>query len=250
MWQWLYKLGSPRHFYDMTGGFVRWLACFAVLLLAVGLVWGLLYAPPDYQMGDNYRIIYIHVPAALGMIGIYVMMATMSGMHMIWNIKVADMVAKSCAVLGASFAAVALVSGSVWGKPTWGTYWIWDMKLTSSLVLFFFYVGVIALRAAFDSETSASKAASVLTLVGVVNLPIVYFAGRFFFNTLHQAGTDLNRADGANPPEIFVPALFMGVGMICLIFFIVILRTRNEILWRERRAQWVQELVLRETANA
>jgi heme exporter protein C len=249
MWQWLYKLGSPRHFYDMTTGFVRWLAVVTFVLISIGLVWGLLYAPPDYQMGDNYRIIYIHVPSAAGMIGIYVMMATMAAMHMIWNIKVADMVAKESAVIGASFAAVALVTGAVWGKPTWGTYWIWDAKLTSALILFFLYVGVMALRAAFDSETSASRAASVLTLVGVVNLPIVLFAARWF-NTLHQGSSDLNRADGANPPEIFVPALFMGFGMICLIFLIVILRTRNDILWRERKTQWVQELVARETANA
>ena len=249
MWQWLYKLGSPRHFYDMTTGFVRWLAVATVVLLAIGLVWGLLYAPPDYQMGDNYRIIYIHVPSALGMIWIYVMMAAMAAMHMIWNIKVADLVAKESAVIGASFAAVALVTGAVWGKPTWGTYWIWDAKLTASLILFFIYVGIMALRSAFDPETSGSKAASVLTLVGVVNLPIVYFAAEWW-NSLHQPGSDLNRADGANPPDIFVPALFMGFGMICLIFLIVILRTRNDILWRERKAQWVRELVTRETAHA
>jgi len=249
MWQWLYKLGSPRHFYDMTTGFVRWLAAVAFALIAIGLVWGLLFAPPDYQMGHNYRIIYIHVPAALGMIWIYIMMATMAAMYMIWNLKVADMVARASAVVGASFAAVALVSGAVWGKPTWGTYWIWDAKLTASLILFFIYVGIIALRGAYDSEASGSKAASVLTLVGVVNLPIVYKAAEWW-NSLHQPGSDLNRADGANPPEIFVPALFMGFGMIALIFVIVILRTRNDILWRERKASWVQELVEREAINA
>ena len=163
MWQWFYKLGSPRHFYEMTTGFVPWLARATFLLLAIGLVWGLGFAPPDYQMGDNYRIIYIHVPTASGAIWIYAMMAVMAAMHMIWNIKVADMVAKSCALIGASFCAVALVTGAFWGKPTWGTYWIWDAKLTATLILFFIYVGVMALRSAFDSETAASKAASVLT---------------------------------------------------------------------------------------
>jgi heme exporter protein C len=212
-------------------------------------VWGLLYAPPDYQMGDNYRIIYIHVPSSLGMIWIYAMMAVMAAMHMIWNIKVADMVARASAVIGASFAAVCLVTGAVWGKPTWGTYWIWDAKLTAALIMFFFYVGVIALRTAFDSESSGSKAASVLTLVGVVNLPIVYKAAEWW-NSLHQPGSDLNRADGANPPEIFIPALFTGFGMIGLIFVIIILRTRTDILWRERKAQWVRELVERETVDA
>jgi len=183
------------------------------------------------------------------MIWIYAMMAVMAAMHMIWNIKVADMVAKESAVIGASFAAVCLVTGAVWGKPTWGTYWIWDAKLTAALIMFFFYVGVIALRTAFDSESSGSKAASVLTLVGVVNLPIVYKAAEWW-NSLHQPGSDLNRADGANPPEIFIPALFTGFGMIGLIFVIIILRTRTDILWRERKAQWVRELVERETSHA
>jgi heme exporter protein C len=249
MMQWLYKLGSPRHFYDMTTGFVRWLGVATFILLVIGLVWGLLYAPPDYQMGDNYRIIYIHVPTSVGMLWIYGMMAIAAAMYMIWNIKVADMFARASAVTGTSFAAVCLFTGAVWGKPTWGTYWIWDAKLTAALILFFIYVGIVALRSAFDSETSGSKAASVLTLVGVVNLPIVYYASNIW-STLHQPISDLNRADGANPPEIFLPALFTGFGMIGLTFLIVILRTRNDILWRERKAQWVRELVERETAHA
>jgi heme exporter protein C len=250
MWQWFYKLGSPKLFYDMTTTFVRWLAVVTFFLLIVGLVWGLMFAPPDYQMGDNYRIIYIHIPSGLGMIWIYAMMALMAAMHMIWNIKVADMVAKSCAVIGASFAATCLVTGAFWGRPTWGTFWIWDAKLTATLILFFFYVGVIALRTAFDSETSGSKAASVLTLVGVVNLPIVYYAS-VWWNTLHQAPSNpgLDPA-GANPPEIWIPVFFCGFGLIGLIFLIIVMRTRNEILLRERKAQWVQELVTREMAHA
>jgi heme exporter protein C len=250
MWQWFYKLGSPRHFYEMTTGFVPWLARATFLLLGIGLVWGLGFAPPDYQMGDNYRIIYIHVPTASGAIWIYAMMAVMAAMHMIWNIKVADMVAKSCALIGASFCAVALVTGAFWGKPTWGTYWIWDAKLTATLILFFVYVGVMALRSAFDSDTAASKAASVLTLVGVVNLPIIYYAA-YWWNTLHQRSSELGVRDAsANPPEIWIPAVFSGFGLIGLIFVIIILHTRNEILLRERRAQWVQELVQQETDNA
>ncbi len=249
MWQWFYKLGSPKHFYDMTTGFVPWLASGTFFLLIVGLVWGLMFAPPDYQMGDNYRIIYIHVPTATGAIWIYVMMASMAAMHMIWNIKVADMVAKSCALIGASFCATALVTGAVWGKPTWGTYWIWEAKLTATLVLFFFYIGVMALRAAFDSDSSGAKAASVLTLVGVANLPIVLYAAEWWAS-LHQPGSDIGtRADGANPPEIWIPIFFTGFGLIGLIFLIVIMRTRNEILLRERKAQWVQDLVQQEAAG-
>ncbi|MDR2213137.1 MAG: heme ABC transporter permease CcmC [Pseudomonadales bacterium] len=250
MWQWLYKLGSPRYFYDMTTVFLPWLRGVTYFLLIVGLVWGLGFAPPDYQMKDNYRIIYIHVPTALGAMWVYAMMAAMAAMHMIWNLKLADMVAKSCAWVGASYCAVGLVTGSFWGKPTWGVYWIWDAKLTAMLILFFIYIGVIALRSAFDSETSGSKAASVLTLVGVVNLPIIYYAAQWW-NTLHQPPSDLGgSATGANPPEIWIPVFFTGFGLIGLVFLLVILRTRNEILWRERRAQWVQDLVQGEPRRA
>jgi heme exporter protein C len=249
MWQWFYKLGSPRHFYEMTTGFLPWLSGVTFLLLAVGLVWGLGFAPPDYQMGNNYRIIYIHPPTALGAIWIYVMMASMAAMHMIWNIKVADMVAKSSALVGASYSAIALFTGAVWGKPTWGTYWIWDAKLTSMLILFFFYIGVMALRAAYDSETSGSKASSVLTLVGVVNLPIVYYAANWW-STLHQPISQLGERNGANPPEIYIPIFISGFGLIGLVFVMVIMQTRNEILWRERRAQWVQDLLKTELSHA
>src|SRR5690606_18284442 len=160
------------HFYDMSTNFVRWLPVLTFALRGIGLPSGLLFAPPDAQMGENIRVSYIHVSSGVCMRCVHAMMATMAAMHMIWNIKVADMVAKASAVIGASFAAVCLLTGAIWGKPTWGTYWIWDAKLTSALIMFFIYVGVIALRSAFDSETSGSKAASVLTPVGVVNLPI------------------------------------------------------------------------------
>jgi heme exporter protein C len=146
-------------------------------------------------------------------------------------------------------ALVALFTGAFWGKPTWGTYWIWDAKLTSTLILLFVYVGVMALRTAFDSDTAGSKAASVLTLVGVVNLPIIYYAA-YWWNTLHQRSSELGVRDAsANPPEIWIPAFFSGFGLIGLIFLVIILHTRNEILLRERRAQWVQELVQQAAAQ-
>lgn len=249
MMQWLYKLGSPRYFYDMTTSFLPWLSAVTFFLLIVGLVWGLMFAPPDYQMGDNYRIIYIHVPTAAGAIWIYVMMACMAAMHMIWKIKLADMVGKSCAIIGSSFCAVALFTGSFWGKPTWGTFWFWDARITSTLILLFLYVGVIALRAAYDSESSAAKAASVLTLVGMVNVPIIYYSV-VWWETLHQTASPLGlEAEGANPPEIWIPAIFSGFGLIGLIFVVIIMRTRNEILQRERKAQWVHDLVEREALS-
>ena len=246
MWQWLYKLGSPKWFYTMTGKFMPWLSGITVLLLLVGMVWGLMFAPPDYQMGDNYRIIYIHVPTAILLMGCYAMMACMSATFLIWKIKMADMVAKACAPIGASMAAVALFTGSVWGIPTWGTWWIWDARLTSTLVMFFIYIGVIALRSAYDSEDSGAKACGVLTLVGVVNIPIIKYSVNWW-NTLHQGSSSLSATNtGSNPPEIWIPAFFMGFAVLGIFLIAVILRTRNEVLLRERRSQWVSELVQKE----
>ena len=241
MWQWLYKLGSPRYFYDMTTVFLPWLTLVSYFLLIVGLVWGLAFAPPDYQMGDNFRIIYIHVPTSIGGIWIYGMMACMAAMDMIWKIKLADWFAKSCAPVGAAYCALCLITGAIWGKPTWGTYWIWDARITSTLILLFIYIGIMALRSAFDSETSSAKAASVLTLVGTVNLPIIYYSVEWWYS-LHQPASQLSR-DGANPPEIWIPAIFMGFALIGICFISIIWRTRNEILLHESRAQWVKELV-------
>ncbi len=249
MWQWLYKLGSPRHFYEMTTGLVPWLTGVSLLLLAAGVVWGLGFAPPDYQMGDNFRIIYIHVPTSMCGMGAYVVLATMAAMHMIWNIKMADIVAKVSAPVGAAYIALGLITGALWGKPTWGTYWTWDARLTSSLILLFLFLGVMALRAAYDSESAGSKAASVLAIVGVVNVPIIYFSVQWW-NTLHQGTSKLGGAGSANPPEIWIPAFFTGFAVIGLFFVAVILRSRNEILYRERRTQWVQDLLQKELTHA
>lgn len=245
MWQWLYKLGSPKWFYEMTGRFLPWLWAITGILLVTGLIWGLLLAPPDYQMGDNYRIIYIHVPAAVLAMNAYVMMAVMSAAVLIWNIKMADMVARSCAPVGAMLTAVALATGSLWGIPTWGTWWIWDARLTSTLILLFLYMGLIALRAAYESSDSAAKACAVLTLVGAVNIPIIKYSVNWWY-TLHQPASELSMSsEAANPPEIWIPAFFMGFAVFGIFLLSVIMRTRNEILLRERRASWVLDLIKR-----
>lgn len=243
MMQWLYRLGSPRHFYEMTGRFLPWLTGVTSFLLIVGVVWGLGFAPPDYQMGDNYRIIYIHVPTALGAMGAFVMLAVMAAMYMIWNLKMADMVARSILPVGAWLCALCLLSGSLWGKPTWGTYWIWDARLTSTLILLFLYIGIMALRSAYDSETAGARASAVLSLVGVVNVVIIYYSVQWW-NTLHQGASKLSASNtGANPPEIWIPAFLVGFGVIGLFFLMIILRTRNEILLSEQKTQWVRELL-------
>jgi heme exporter protein C len=243
MWQWFLKLGSPRLFYSMTDRYLPWLVWVTVFLMSIGLVWGLALTPPDYQMGENYRIAYIHVPTATLAMGCYAMMACFSAGYMIWNIKLADMIAKACAPIGATITAVALATGSLWGIPTWGTWWIWDARLTSTLIMLFLYTGIIALRSAFDSVDSGARACAVLSLVGVVNLPIIKYSVEWW-QTLHQGSSSLSLSNtAANPPEIWLPAFFVGFGILGFFLIALILRTRNEILLRERRSQWVAELV-------
>lgn len=245
MMKWLYKLGSPKLFYEMSTSWVKWLAWTALVLTVIGVIWGLMFSPPDYQMGHNYRIIYIHVPMASMMEGCFWMLALMSLGVLVWNIKMADIVAKAAAPVGASATALMLASGSLWGIPTWGTWWIWDARLTSSLVQLFIYLGLIALRSAIMSRDNAAKACAVFTLVGVVNIPIIKYSVNWW-NTLHQPASALSVRDtAANPPEIWIPAIFTGVGMIAFFFLIVFMRTRNEILLRENRASWVMEMARR-----
>ncbi|MGA0934055.1 MAG: heme ABC transporter permease CcmC [Pseudohongiellaceae bacterium] len=243
MWQWLYKLGSPKWFYDLGNRSLPWLWGVTLFLLIIGVIWGLAFAPPDYQMGDNYRIIYMHVPAAGLMKGCFYMMALCSAAVLIWKVKMADIVAKAIAPIGTMATLLMLASGSLWGIPTWGTWWIWDARLTSSLLQFFIYMGIIVLRSAFDSQDTAARACAVLTLVGVVNIPIIEYSVEWW-NTLHQGASSLGMRDtSANPPEIWIPAFFTGFGFIGLFFIGLILRSQNEILWRERRTQWVRDIV-------
>ena len=249
MMKWLYKLGSPKHFYEMSTSWVKWLAWVAAVLTVVGIIWGLMFSPPDYQMGHNYRIIYIHVPMAMMMEGCMWMLALLSLGVLVWNIKMADMAAKSAAPVGAWATALTLATGSLWGIPTWGTWWIWDARLTSSLIQLFIFLAIIALRAAIPSQDNAAKACAVFTLVGVVNIPIIKYSV-VWWNTLHQPASNLAiRDSAANPPDIWIPAIFTGFGMIAFFFLLVFLRTRNEILQREKRAAWVMEIARKAAAG-
>jgi len=185
MWSFFHKLASPRYFYAIAGRLIPWFTTATLLLLAWGLYDGLVLAPPDYQQGDSYRIMFIHVPAAWMSMFIYIIMAGAGAIGLIWKIKLADVVAASCAPLGASFTFLALVTGSLWGKPMWGTWWVWDARLTSELILLFLYLGYIALQSAIDDTVTAARASTVLALVGVVNIPIIHYSV-VWWNTLHQ----------------------------------------------------------------
>lgn len=242
--RWYHQWGSPRYFYQISGRFIPWLAVFAVLLLITAMVWGLLFAPQDYQQGHSFRIIYIHVPTAILAQSVYLLMATAGAIGLIWKMKLADMVAKAVAPVGASFTLLALVTGAIWGKPTWGTWWIWDARLTSMLVLFFLYVGIIALHGAIQNVHNAARATAVLALVGAVNIPIIKYSVQWW-NTLHQPATFKLTEKPAMPPDMWLPLLLAVLGFYTLFALLLLMRTRCEIIDRERNSKWVRQLALK-----
>ncbi|MEM9123350.1 MAG: heme ABC transporter permease [Pseudomonadota bacterium] len=203
-------------------------------LTALGLGWGLFGTPPDYQQGQSAKIMYVHVPAAWMAMFVYMTMASASLVGFVWKHPVADMTAKSAAPIGAAFTGLALVTGALWGKPTWGTYWVWDARLTSVLVLFFMYLGYIALWEAIEDQRKAARAAAILALVGVVNIPIIKFSVDWW-NSLHQPASisSLERIfDPAIHPSMLWPLLIVWVGYMVLFVGLVLVRTRSEILAR------------------
>ncbi len=240
--RWFYQLASPRWFYDITSMLLPWFSMIALILMITGAVWGLVFAPEDYQQGNSYRIIYIHVPTAILAQSCYMLMAVAGGIGLVWKMKMAHVVAKACAPIGASMAVLALATGAIWGKPTWGAWWVWDARLTSMLVLLFLYIGVIALTSAFEHVASGDKAAAVLALVGVVNIPIIKYSVEWW-NTLHQGATFTLTEKPAMPPEMWMPLLIMVIGFYCFFGAILMSRARTEVLQRESRADWVKSLV-------
>ncbi len=241
MWKFLHKLASPRYFYNISGKFIPWLGWLTAVTLLTGLYFGLVKAPPDYQQGDSYRIMFIHVPAAWMSMFIYVLMALWSGINLIWNIKLADVMTVSSATLGASFTLLALVTGSLWGKPMWGAWWVWDARLTSELILLFLYLGYIALVSAIEDRRTAARAGGVLILVGVVNIPIIHYSVEWW-NTLHQGPTVTKFDKPSIHLSMLIPLLIMAVSFKLYYLTVVLMRARIEVLDRERRSAWVREL--------
>lgn len=241
MWAFIHKLGSPQGFYAFSAWLAPWFWAASAVLIGIGIVWGLAFAPADYQQGNSFRIIYVHVPSAFLAQSIFVVMALAGLVFMVWKIKLADMAATVMAPLGAGMTCVALFSGAVWGVPTWGTWWQWDARLTSMLILFFLYIGVMALRGAFDGRESGSRAASVLTMVGVINIPIIKYSVEWWY-TLHQPATFSVTSRPAMPVEMWLPLLVMVLGFYSFFIAVTLTRTRHEILSRESRKRWVQAL--------
>lgn len=241
MWTWFFQLASPKWFYGIAGRLIPWLAGITLILFIAGLVLGLLISPPDYQQGNTVRIMYIHVPAAYMSMMVYVMMAIAAGIGLIWRMKMAYMVSVSCASIGALFTFLALLTGAVWGKPTWGTYWVWDARLTSELILLFLYLGFIALHHAFEDKKQADQAAAVLVLVGLVNIPIIHYSVEWW-NTLHQ-GQTLMAEKTAIKGAMLWSLLTMIVAFKFYFITTLMQRIRTEILTREKNANWVKRLL-------
>lgn len=237
----MHKYASPKILYSFAGKLIPWLAVLTTLLFAVGFYQGLFVAPPDYQQGDTVRIMFIHVPSAWMSMFIYVLMAGAGAVGLAWNMRAAEMFARACAPIGASFTLLALATGSIWGKPMWGTWWAWDARITSELVLFFLYVGVMALQASIDDPKRAARAAAILALVGVINIPIIHFSVEWW-NTLHQPASVTRMGKPAIHSSILIPLLVMAAAFKTFFVTVVLMRVRNEILERERHTDWVAEM--------
>ncbi len=237
---WFHKLGSPKYFYALALRLTPWLGGLSFILLTTGLYWGLVIAPPDYQQGESYRIIFVHVPSAWMSMFTWMFMALCGLLVLVWRMKVAASLMRAAAPLGASFTFLALVTGSLWGKPMWGAYWVWDARLTSELILLFLYLGFMALQSAIEQREAAGRAGAVLALVGVINIPIIHYSVEWW-NTLHQGATVTKFDSPSMPVEMLLPLLVSAAGFMAYFATVVLKRARCDILEAEAASGWVRE---------
>lgn len=233
-----HRLGSPRWFFQMMAPWQWWLGLLAALLLLTGTFWGLVYAPADYQQGESFRILYVHVPTVIVAQSVYMALGISGFVLLVWRMKLADVALKAMVPFGMALTAVGLFTGAVWGRPTWGTYWEWtDARLISTLILLFLYFGLYALRESLSSAEAAGRGCAILAIVGLVNIPVIKYSVEWW-TTLHQ-GETITLTRIRMPPEMYIPLLINLLGMYCLFGYVVIARMRNEILRRERETTWV-----------
>ncbi|HEV2335579.1 MAG TPA: heme ABC transporter permease [Stellaceae bacterium] len=229
------RLANPARFMRVSGALLPWFGGASAVVLALGLVWSLLIAPPDYQQGESVRIMFVHVPAAWMALSVYLLVAVASGGALVSRHPLAEIAAQAAAPIGAGFTLVCLATGSLWGRPMWGTWWVWDARLTSVLVLFFLYLGYIALVNAFDDSSRGARAGSLLALVGVVNLPIIKFSVDWW-NTLHQPASVLRLGGPSIDNSLLLPLLVMASGFALLFVWLLFLRMRTALNEKKARA--------------
>lgn len=243
MKQWLYKLASPKHFYAISRRCELWCWLLFLVSITTGVFWGLFIAPLDYQQGDAYRIMFVHVPSAICSLALYSFITVNSAIFLIWRTKTSDILAKIAVPIGMAFTALALITGSLWGKPMWGTFWIWDPRLTSDLILLFVYFGLFAIRHAIPNQNQAQKVAAIFALVGAVDLPIIHYSV-YWWNSLHQKSTLLGFHAPTMAASMLQPLMIMILAFISFTVAMVSRYAQNEILLRERSSQWVIQEVL------
>src|SRR5437763_15516576 len=235
-----YKFAAPANFYPLAGKMIPWFTGITIALFAVGLYFSFFVAPTDFQQGESYRIIFIHVPAAWMGMFLYVLMAVYAGLGWAFNARLGSMMATAISTTGAIFTFISLVTGSLWGRPAWGVYWVWDARMTSTLILLFLYVGFISLQSAIDDPRRADRAGAVLALVGVINVPIIYFSVQWW-NTLHQGATIRILGKPSIAPRMLAAMLILLIACWLYSIAVVLIRLRCIILEREQNAAWLAE---------
>jgi heme exporter protein C len=239
-WTWFHRLASPPHVYGFARRWTPWFGGATALTMLIALIGGLVLAPPDYQQKDAFRMVYVHAPSAWLSTVIYTTMAVAAAVGLIWRMKVAHAAAAACAPIGAWFTVAALGTGMLWGKPMWGTYWVWDPRLTAELVLLFLYFGYMGLRAGIEDPQKADKASAVLAVVGVINVPIIKFSVEWW-NSLHQTATVMRLGKPSMSFPMLWPLILMLVAFLLYFITVLLIRLRAELLRRERAASWIKE---------
>ena len=239
MWKLFYQLASPQRFYQVTGRLLPLIALFTCGFFIIGLTWGLIFAPADYQQGDAFRIIYLHVPSAFFSMALFAAMGWLAVLLLVWRIKIAGIMLRSVAETGAVMTLIALITGSIWGRPMWGTFWVWDARLTAELILLLLYGAILAVQNSYQSHEQGDKVVAILVLVGLVDLPIIHYSV-YWWNTLHQGSTILSLSKPKIAPSMLYPLLMMLIGFLGYCLSTILYRARYELLLRERSQKWVK----------
>ncbi|MDR3442505.1 MAG: heme ABC transporter permease CcmC [Legionella sp.] len=239
MWKLLYQLASPKSFYAFAGRIIPGIAACALITLLIGVVWGLAFTPPDYQQGDAFRIIYVHVPSAFLSMALYGWMGFLAILLLVWRIKIAGLLISLVAQIGACMAFLALVTGSIWGKPMWGAWWVWDARLTSELILLLLYAAILATHQSVKNKEDGDQIIAILTLVGFIDLPIIHYSV-YWWNTLHQGSTLSVFAKPKIDGSMLYPLLLTLMGFFLYSLWIILEKARHELLLREKRQSWVK----------
>tara|TARA_X000000368_G_scaffold393361_1_gene358996 strand:+ start:283 stop:1008 length:726 start_codon:yes stop_codon:yes gene_type:complete len=241
MFKKLFQNISPKNFYFFSSKIIPWAFFVTLIFISYGLYLGLFVAPPDYQQGDAFRIIYVHVPSAWLSLFAYTSLFICSVIALIWKIKVFEILSIASAKNGAIFTFLALVTGSIWGKPMWGTWWVWDARLTSELVLLFIYLSIIFLYHAYDDYRKGAKAANILAIVGFINIPIIHFSVEWW-NTLHQGPSVMKFSSPSISDEMLYPLIYTTIGFTSYLLLAILLSARNTLIEHEKNTNWIKSI--------